>query len=157
MKPDTINYLLQSIKETSYCEKKEETPPLNLEQIGLIVADDDAFSNLAIRAMVEQTGHYKIFACFTGTDALKCYKENCAEISAAILDIEMPGLTGVEVAREIRKEEEVNKRPRLPLIGLTGHENEEIRKTCTNAGMDVVLAKPITKEKINDVLSKLIH
>ena len=68
----------------------------------------------------------------------------------------MPELNGIDAASQIRTYENAKKRKRVPIIGLTGHESEDIKKMCIQAGMDAVLEKPIKKQEIIDILKNYL-
>ena len=62
------------------------------------------------------------------------------------MDVEMPGLNGLETTRRIRVKSGIDRHVRI--IGLTAGALESVRQACLEAGMDGFLAKPITPEKI---------
>lgn len=74
------------------------------------------------------------------------------DIKIVFLDLEMPEKNGIETAIWIRDCEKLKHLKNVPIIGLTGHEEEEIKKACLDSGMNRVLSKPIKKE---DILSAL--
>ena len=84
------------------------------------------------------------------------YKEHSAELSAIILDFDMPVMSGIDAAASIRAEEKAKGLKRLPIIGLTGYANEEMKRAALLAGMDTVMTKPILKKNLVGVLDSLI-
>jgi CheY-like chemotaxis protein len=68
------------------------------------------------------------------------------------MDIHMPGLDGVEVARRIRSAEAGEKA--IPIIALTANAFAEDRETCLEAGMDGFLTKPLDRERLAAALAK---
>lgn len=72
-----------------------------------------------------------------------------------ILDYTMPEMTGLEVARQIRRcEKRLSKAP-VYIVCLTGHDDPQIIKQCKEGGIDKVLVKPIEKQKLLQVLKKM--
>ncbi len=69
-----------------------------------------------------------------------------------ILDLEMPERNGMDTAIWIRDCEKLRHRRNVPIIGLTGHESEEIKRMCIDSGMNIVLTKPIMKADVIAVL-----
>jgi CheY-like chemotaxis protein len=55
-----------------------------------------------------------------------------------LLDISMPGMSGYEVARQLR----AMFQNKVRLVAITAHGSEEDRKRCLEAGFDVHLVKP---------------
>ncbi len=67
----------------------------------------------------------------------------------AIVDLNMPGMDGVETAQRILGElQEENKSGWMPIIGLTGDGDEAVVERCRNAGMVDVLHKPCGKSDV---------
>ncbi len=121
----------------------------------VLLADDDVFSNLTLKTMIERTGKYQALACFNGLEALDTYKEQREGLAVIILDIEMPFMNGIDVAANVRQIERLKGCPRIPIIGLTGHESPEVKQAAISAGMSVVLSKPVRNEEIIAVLHNL--
>jgi len=71
---------------------------------------------------------------------------------AVLLDMRMPGLDGVEVAKRIRSGQAGLEAARLPLIAVTGNAMESDRQACFEAGMDHHVPKPITPDALESVL-----
>lgn len=66
----------------------------------------------------------------------------------------MPYMSGPEAATGIRDHEKKIKRNRIPIIGITGHESSEVKQEANNAGMDMVLTKPLKKQDIQELIKK---
>ena len=66
----------------------------------------------------------------------------------------MPLRNGIETAQWIRNFEKVRKKRPVFIIGLTGHEEDEIRALCIKAGMNIVLLKPINKNDLARVMKE---
>jgi len=71
---------------------------------------------------------------------------------AVILDIRMPGMSGIQVLREIKQ---VQHAPMV--IMLTNYPFAQYRRECTEAGADYFLNKSTEFEKINEILAKVVH
>ena len=61
-----------------------------------------------------------------------------------LTDCHMPGMDGIALTRRIRAEETAQGRTRLPIVALTADVTPETRGRCLDAGIDAVLAKPIS-------------
>src|SRR5262249_44312551 len=71
------------------------------------------------------------------------------KFDVVLLDIQMPGIDGLEVALRFRATEQP---PRTPIIALTAHTTGEMRDRCMAAGFDAVLTKPVSQEALAAVL-----
>ncbi len=80
----------------------------------ILVVDDDVLVAMGTVAMLEDLGHTALEA-HSGRKALELLAEH-ADVQAVITDHAMPGMTGVELAREIAKA-----RPLLPVVLATGY------------------------------------
>jgi CheY-like chemotaxis protein len=77
------------------------------------------------------------------------------ETSIILMDIEMPGITGLEAALILRKREEQSGKKHI-IIALTAHNDENIMGIVATAGFDDYLQKPITKQELKAKLSRYI-
>jgi CheY-like chemotaxis protein len=75
------------------------------------------------------------------------------ESSVILMDIEMPGITGLEAAEILRTRQQVNGKKHV-IIALTAHNDANIMSILSKAGFDDYLQKPITKR---DLKSRLAH
>ena len=62
---------------------------------------------------------------------------------AVVLDVTLPGRSGVEVLRDLRRQH-----PDLPVVMLTGHDDPVARRTCMDAGASGFLPKPLVFEDL---------
>eukprot|EP00826_Nyctotherus_ovalis_P000668 TRINITY_DN10007_c0_g1_i5.p1 TRINITY_DN10007_c0_g1~~TRINITY_DN10007_c0_g1_i5.p1 ORF type:complete len:110 (+),score=27.98 TRINITY_DN10007_c0_g1_i5:321-650(+) len=109
--------------------------------------------------MLEEEGKCQVTPFFNGLDLCKYYEEQ-EDVSAVIPDIEIRSATVWKrpggFAAVGGSYEDTRGRRRVPILGITGHESEEIEILCINAGMDKVLAKPINKREVLEALKNLI-
>jgi two-component system CheB/CheR fusion protein len=115
------------------------TPPAPIETLHqrrvLIVDDHEEFGKSLVR-LVRKFGH-EVVITRDGPSALalaESFQPECA-----ILDISLPGMSGIELGRRLR---EVFPRGRLYMIALTGFADADMRKGCLAAGFDAHLVKP---------------
>ncbi len=70
-----------------------------------------------------------------------------------LLDIDLPGITGISVARAIRSEEEQGRSQRNILVVLTAS-NDHLKNACSAAGMDNFDTKPAHVGIIKEILKR---
>jgi CheY-like chemotaxis protein len=70
------------------------------------------------------------------------------------MDCHLPGIDGLTTTRHWRGEEARLRRPRVPVIGLTGDVYSGAREACLAAGMDDYLTKPASRDDIGTVLAR---
>jgi CheY-like chemotaxis protein len=71
-----------------------------------------------------------------------------------LLDIELPDMNGLEVTKFIRNLA-IPKKANIPIIALTGNTSDDDIKNYLDAGMNDFAAKPVTYEKIVEILNKV--
>ena len=106
----------------------------------ILIAEDERDLNRLIVKVLEKEG-YGVDACFDGKEALY-YLEN-TEYDAAVLDIMMPGMDGLEVLRAVRK-----KGLDLPIMFLTARGSISDRVTGLDTGADDYLIKPFDFDEL---------
>ena len=103
----------------------------------ILIADDEP----ALRALVaEVLGHlgYRVLAAATGDEAWRIVREQRPDL--VLLDIKMPGLSGIEVCRQMRAQPPTR---RIPVIMVTGLDARQALEESLIAGADDFLGKPI--------------
>ena len=115
----------------------------------VILADDSDLILDRLQTMVGKSKKIKIVGTYrNGIDTLEALRTLKPDI--AIVDIKMPGLSGLEVLNEIRKE---NKK--LIFIILTFFSMDYYRQLALEAGVDYFFSKIDDFEKITEVLDEL--
>ncbi|MXP62359.1 response regulator [Roseomonas sp. M0104] len=116
----------------------------------VLVVDDVAVNRMVVQALLQSGGHV-VRQAASGEAALALLAERGAEL--VLMDLQMPGMDGVETARRIRKQEAQEPGlPRTIIIALTGELSEEAQEACRAAGMDGCLAKPVSRANLYAVL-----
>jgi CheY-like chemotaxis protein len=64
------------------------------------------------------------------------------------MDIQMPKLSGIDAAKQIRQFEATHNLPRIKIIALTANAMDSEKMECFEAGIDLFISKPITPEKL---------
>ncbi|MFJ1253508.1 response regulator [Cupriavidus sp. CuC1] len=110
----------------------------------VLVADDDTYSRLVTKAHLERRG-ITVVEAEHGVEVLSRLGEHDG-IDAIVLDIHMPGLSGIDTAKAIRGRSQACRD--MPILALTGHVDESVVRACLAAGISDVLAKPVVAESL---------
>ena len=70
-----------------------------------------------------------------------------------ITDLGLPNLTGIELTTHLRAFEKLHQKQPVPIIALTAHADEGIKKECLDAGMNAALTKPMTAAQLSEIKS----
>ena len=123
---------------------KEKSMLKVLKNYSILYVEDE----LEIQAnMVEYLESYfsTVYVASDGKEALLLYKEHHPHV--AILDIELPFISGLTLANKFRKDDE-----HIKLIMLTGHTETEILLQATELKLTKYLVKPISPKKFKEML-----
>ncbi|MGK7863670.1 hybrid sensor histidine kinase/response regulator [Falsiroseomonas sp. E2-1-a4] len=116
----------------------------------ILVAEDVAASRLLLTTVLERAGH-TVTAAADGPAALAAL--HGANFDLAVLDLHMPSLGGLGVARAMRALP--GEKSRLPLIALTADPAEQMEESCRAAGFDAVLRKPFETRRLLGLIDGL--
>lgn len=118
-------------------------PEAKLEQLSILFTDDDLVSRMLGKVILNQYKAKCVFAS-SGEDAIKKYKPGRFDI--ILLDINMPGTSGVDVAKQIRKIERDRKIfTHTKIIAMTANVLKKHIKQYLKAGMDDFILKPFSE------------
>lgn len=105
----------------------------------VLLADDSAYNLKAVATYLQHAG-MTVTEAGSGQEALTLLRSmNCCD--AVLLDIEMPGMSGLEVARRIRSSDMDCRN--VPILALTAHSEADMATASMNAGMSDLLVKPV--------------
>src|SRR2546423_1200044 len=113
-------------------------------QTRLLVVDDEDFVRELLREILEGE-HCDVCVAESGSEALSLFRER--EFDAVFTDVGMPGMSGWELAREIRQ---IN--TRIPIAVITGWGEAVGSNEQKAAGVDWVVAKPFTADRIAELV-----
>jgi len=102
-----------------------------------ILIVDDEFDTLRLVGLMLERQGYKIVAAENGHQALAAINQEIPDL--ILLDVMMPGMDGIEVARHLRAKPETED---VPIIMFTAKSQVEDKVTGLEAGADVYLTKP---------------
>ena len=113
----------------------------------MLVVDDNEDAAESLAVLLRMRGH-EVWVAHDGPSALEAVRECSPE--AVLLDIGLPGMSGYDVARELRAAQ-----GRPLLIALTGYGQREDRERAREAGFDLHFAKPADLDRLQRALVTL--
>jgi CheY-like chemotaxis protein len=117
-------------------------------QLSVVFVDDDALVLFTTASLLEMHG-VVVRSFSNAAEALVSIAEE--QPNSALLDINMPGMSGLELARRIRK---LTGGDKLTLVALTANDPELDRQEAASAGFDSFFSKPARGQAIIAALSK---
>jgi signal transduction histidine kinase/CheY-like chemotaxis protein len=112
----------------------------------VLLAEDEAINRLVVLDMLEKLGH-RADSVNNGLEALQALDRQTYDV--VLMDVQMPGLDGLEVTRRIRGA----KGSGVHIIALTAHALSGDRERCLAAGMNNYLSKPLRLDDLQDALA----
>ena len=126
----------------------KQIEPGPTQHLHVLIAEDNDINAKVITVFLMQAGHTSERA-YNGEEALQKMQHHTYDL--ALMDMRMPKQDGLATTKLWRKIEA--KGQRLPIVALTANATAEDRLNCLSAGMDAFLSKPVTPEKLNQILA----
>jgi signal transduction histidine kinase/CheY-like chemotaxis protein len=117
-----------------------QLPDFSGRSLSLLVAEDNQTNQFVLRCLLERLGLSADFVT-DGVAALQACQTRRYDL--IFMDIEMPGLDGIETTREIRRQEANGGVARVPIVALTADTLSDRNRRAVDAGMDAYMTKPI--------------
>lgn len=131
----------------------DELENVSLEGCHVLVVEDTKVNQLVIGENLKQAGCNLALAS-DGFEALEMMRNQDFEV--VLMDVQLPGIDGLEIARRTRVREAKLDLPRIPIIALTAHAMNEDKDRCLAAGMDAYLSKPLRTNLLLNTISSLL-
>ena len=119
------------------------------EQQKILIVDDDVDIREVLSIQLTNEG-YLVFQAANGREAIETVERN-RDIDLVVLDVMMPGISGVEACNEIRKLSSV------PILFLTAKSKESDKEEAYENGGDDYLVKPFSKAELMRKVRSLLR
>ncbi|HBF43661.1 MAG TPA: hypothetical protein DDW42_08565 [Desulfobacteraceae bacterium] len=116
----------------------------------ILIVDDDEMVRIAINELLKPEG-YEVRLASSGANALEMLEKDGCDL--LMLDIIMPEMDGFELCKRIREKEAYRE---TPIVFLSAKSREEDRKQGIEAGANLFLSKPISPDKLLEIISDTI-
>lgn len=119
------------------------------KQTKILLVDDEPSILVALEFLVKKEG-YTVYKATDGKDALK--KVEQIKPRLIVLDVMMPGMDGLEVAKKIRASKDLDQ---IPIIFLTAKGTQEDRLKGYDSGGEVYITKPFDNQHLIDTINEV--
>lgn len=132
--------------------------------LNVLLAEDNPINVMLTRALLTRLGH-RVTTVGDGASAVLAWSaglESGNRFDLILMDVQMPGMDGLEAVRRIRVSEAEIKAAAeeafspVPVVALTANASDDDRAACIAAGMDTVLTKPLDRQRLIDEFSRLV-
>ncbi|MFQ3251008.1 MAG: two-component system aerobic respiration control sensor histidine kinase ArcB [Glaciecola sp.] len=121
---------------------------LEVSNLNILLVEDIELNVMVAKALLEKLGQ-RVEVAMTGTEAIEMARKT--EYDLILLDIQLPDMSGFDVAKTLHDEELVLQ---TPIVALTANVIQKRQEYLDN-GMDDIIAKPIKKSRVIEVFNEL--
>lgn len=137
--------------------------------LSILVAEDDPVNQQVVAHMLAKCGDVVVVTA-TGNEMLRALERR--PFDAVLMDVQMPGVNGLEATQRIRRQEQAgllpsrpehqagrceHSRHRMPIIAITAHAMPGDRERCLEAGMDDYLSKPVSMHELIAAIDRAVR
>lgn len=115
----------------------------------VLIVDDNVLIRTMIKDVLEKMLHQVVGEAENGDEAIKAFRELSPEL--VLLDLIMPGKTGLEVLEALRL---IN--PAAKVVMVTAVDQDEVSNSLIEKGATAILHKPFSYGELEEVLGKVI-
>lgn len=115
----------------------------------ILLVDDNNGQRLTLESILKKSG-YSVVSADCGNAALS--RAENVELAAALLDIKMPDMTGIDVLKHLK-----NTHPDITIIMMTGYAESEFAIDALNAGAAAYILKPANIEQVKSLLNQALE
>lgn len=117
----------------------------------VLIAEDNRVNQRVAQLMLRQLniGSTVVNDGQAAIDALKS-----RSFDMVLMDVQMPGVDGLEATRQLRTYEVQEGKPHTPVVAMTAHALAEDRQRCLESGMDDYLTKPVSMKHFSDTVRR---
>jgi CheY-like chemotaxis protein len=123
----------------------------SVNRLNILLVEDDLVSQLIMKQISKLKG-WQLKVASNGKEALDICENSSSNL--ILMDIQMPGISGLDVTKTIREKEKVTG-GHVPIIATTAYAMSGDKEKCINAGMDEYISKPIDMKKLCEVIERL--
>jgi PAS domain S-box-containing protein len=126
-------------------------------RLRILVAEDNSVNQRLAARLLEREGH-SVTIANSGQEALDLFESSLMErheYDLILMDVQMPGLDGLQATKLIR-EMELGSRRRIPIVAMTAQATESDRLRCLESGMDAYVTKPVHVPELMKMIESVV-
>jgi len=119
----------------------------------VLLAEDNPVNELMMRQMLLKLG-FTVRVARGGAQAVSLWEQGGVDL--VLMDVQMPGMSGLDATRAIREAEARRRLARTPIVAVTASAMRGDRQTCLDAGMDGYTAKPVSPQALMREMDRVL-
>ena len=156
-KPIARSHLLeaiQALRDGHVAEDRPEHPAIARTRgpLRVLVAEDNAMNRKVALGLLRRRGHH-VVAAENGERVLAALGRESFDV--ILMDVQMPGMNGLDATAAIREREQTRGLPHTPIIAFTAHAMNGDRERCLQAGMDGYVSKPVEADELFEAIESV--
>lgn len=124
------------------------------EKRNVLIVDDNRFARTILSRILSGTSHYNITEAASGEEALEIISRQSGYFHAFLLDIEMPGMDGLELSQRIRQ---IKNHRHTPILMVTALDEGRKLRDCFSYGANDFVNKPLDPVIVHARLNNLLE
>ncbi|GAB3429380.1 PAS domain S-box protein [Giesbergeria sinuosa] len=128
-------------------------PTSSLRPLRILAADDVAH-NLELLQLTLTRSNHQVVLAHSGEEAVALFMQDPFDL--VLMDLQMPGIDGLEATRRIRTFEQAEQRRPVPIIALSASVLEQDRRNALAAGMDGFADKPLEPARLQMEMARVL-
>ncbi|MFK5986727.1 MAG: response regulator [Pseudomonadota bacterium] len=125
---------------------------MSFSKSSILIIDDDASIGFLTKARLSKHDNYDVVVAHNGLEGIKLVNNKKPDL--ILLDWEMPGINGIEVLKQIKKQSETSN---IPVVMLTGKNLVGEIEDAFKAGADAYITKPIDLKKLSEKVKSFLN
>jgi PAS domain S-box-containing protein len=146
---DEIERTVAQPREHDLPHSAPSDPKTNNLAHGRILIVEDNPANQKLAAMILRKAGHEVFLAGNGREGVDFLRRN--RVDLVLMDVQMPGMDGMQATEEIRGEPDI---AGIPIVALTAHAIKGDRERFLKAGMDDYVAKPLRRRELLESVSR---
>jgi len=134
--------------------KNEVKKTQKLAGLKILLAEDDEINRIVVKKILENNG-VEVICAADGYIAVETYDKH-DDIDLILMDIQLPGMDGIETTRKIRDIQNIKNR-NVPVVALTAYAMNGNREYFLSMGLDDYSTKPINIEQLIEIILKHVE
>jgi CheY-like chemotaxis protein len=115
----------------------------------LLVVEDNLINQMVIKKTLEKLG-YQVMVANNGQQGVEMLLAH--DFQGVLMDVQMPVMDGITATKKLRSEHGI----KVPIIALTANAQETVEQACMDAGMNMFLTKPVSRQKLEASLNQVL-
>ncbi|MCW7537573.1 response regulator [Aquabacterium sp. A7-Y] len=129
----------------------EREPPVQ-EGLRALVVDDNPVNRLLAFEMLRILG-FQPESAINADEAFRSCETSAPDV--VLMDLQLPGMDGLDTARELRARQQDGRLPAFPIVAATAYVSDDDERLCREAGMDAYLPKPLDLRALQETLQRV--